>query len=56
MDFDRDGIDLEVKAGRMMRPSLGLQLKATINLGDLVNGTAHTSTATPCARPSETNV
>jgi hypothetical protein len=31
-DFDRDGIDCEIKAGGRMRPSLGVQLKATINL------------------------
>jgi hypothetical protein len=34
MDFDRDGIDIEIKAGGSMRPSLGIQLKATINLGE----------------------
>ena len=34
MDFDRDGVDLEVKAGGAMRPSIGIQLKATINLPD----------------------
>ena len=34
MDFDRDGVDVESKAGGAMRPSIGLQLKATINLGD----------------------
>ncbi len=38
MDFDRDGIDVEIKAGGAMRPSLGLQLKATINLGDSAGG------------------
>jgi hypothetical protein len=37
-DFDRDGIDVEIKAGGGMRPSIGLQLKATINLGEPVNG------------------
>jgi hypothetical protein len=38
MDFDRDGVDVEIKAGGAMRPSLGLQLKATINLGTPVGG------------------
>jgi hypothetical protein len=38
MDFDRDGVDVEIKAGGAMRPSLGLQLKATINLGEPANG------------------
>ncbi len=32
-DLDRDGIDVEIKAGGAMRPTLGIQLKATINLG-----------------------
>jgi hypothetical protein len=38
LDFDRDGIDCEIKAGGQMRPSLGIQLKATINLGEVRNG------------------
>ncbi len=38
MDFDRDGIDVEIKAGGAMRPSIGLQLKATINLGEPAAG------------------
>jgi hypothetical protein len=38
LDFDRDGIDCEIKAGGQMRPSLGIQLKATINLGEVQNG------------------
>ena len=37
MDFDRDGIDLQIKAGGSMRPSIDLQLKATINLGEIQN-------------------
>lgn len=37
-DFDRGGIDVEVKAGGSMRPSLGLQLKATINLNKAQDG------------------
>ena len=31
-DFDRDGIDVQVRAGGTMRPSLDIQLKATIRL------------------------
>jgi hypothetical protein len=38
MDFDRDGVDVEIKAGGAMRPSIGLQLKATINLGAAKDG------------------
>jgi len=34
-DFDRDGIDLGIKAGGKMRPALDVQLKATENLGAL---------------------
>lgn len=41
MDFDRDGVDIEIKAGGAMRPALGLQLKATINLGDTVDDMFH---------------
>ena len=41
MDFDRDGVDVEIKAGGAMRPSIGLQLKATINLGDIKDGLFH---------------
>ena len=37
-NFDRDGIDLQVKAGGTMRPAIDIQLKATINLGDQQNG------------------
>jgi hypothetical protein len=33
MDFDRDGVDMQIRAGGTMRPSLDIQLKATINLG-----------------------
>jgi hypothetical protein len=33
MDFDRDGVDIQIRAGGTMRPSLDIQLKATINLG-----------------------
>lgn len=38
LDFDRDGVDLQINAGGPMRPSLGVQLKATINLGSPHNG------------------
>lgn len=34
MDFDRDGIDVQVRAGGDMRPSLDVQLKATVRLGE----------------------
>ena len=30
--FDRDGVDLQVRAGGAMRPSLDIQLKATVRL------------------------
>ena len=33
-DFDRDGVDVQVRAGGTMRPSLDIQLKATTVLGD----------------------
>ena len=32
LDFDRDGVDLQIHAGGAMRPALDLQLKATVNL------------------------
>jgi hypothetical protein len=38
MDLDRDGVDLQVRAGGTMRPSLDIQLKATINLGEPSEG------------------
>ena len=31
-DFDRDGVDVQVRAGGTMRPSLDIQLKATSRL------------------------
>jgi Domain of unknown function (DUF4365) len=37
-NFDRDGVDLSIKAGGSMRPQIDCQLKATINLGDAANG------------------
>ena len=37
-DYDRDGIDLIIQAGGDMRPAIGFQLKATVNLGDPVDG------------------
>lgn len=33
-DFDRDGVDVQVRAGGAMRPSLDVQLKATVQLGE----------------------
>lgn len=36
-DFDRDGVDVQIRAGGSMRPSLDVQLKATINLGEPAN-------------------
>jgi hypothetical protein len=30
MDFDRDGVDVQIRSGGLMRPSLDIQLKATI--------------------------
>ncbi len=33
-NFDRDGVDVQCRAGGSMRPSLDIQLKATINLAD----------------------
>ena len=35
-DFDRDGVDVQIRAGGAMHPSLDLQLKATarLNRGD----------------------
>lgn len=38
MNFDRDGIDVEIRAGGALRPCLDLQLKATINLGEANGG------------------
>ncbi|KYO53443.1 DUF4365 domain-containing protein [Tistrella mobilis] len=37
-DFDRDGIDLQIKAGGAMLPSLDLQLKATTHLREGADG------------------
>ena len=31
-EYDRDGVDLQIRAGGHMRPAIDLQLKATINL------------------------
>ena len=33
-DFDRDGVDVQVRAGGAMRPSLDIQLKATVQLSE----------------------
>lgn len=38
MDFDRDGVDVQIRAGGAMRPSLDIQLKATVNLGQPTGG------------------
>ena len=38
LDFDRDSVDCEIKAGGAMRPSIAIQLKATINLDEPVDG------------------
>jgi hypothetical protein len=38
MDFDRDGVDLQLRAGGAMRPCLDVQLKATINLENAAGG------------------
>jgi hypothetical protein len=35
---DRDGTDVQIRAGGSMRPSLDIQLKATINLGPCKDG------------------
>ena len=39
--LDRDGVDLRIQAGGLMRPALELQLKATINLGMAYDGVHH---------------
>ena len=39
--FDRDGVDLGVKAGEPMYPAVDLQLKATVNLGETRDGHFH---------------
>jgi hypothetical protein len=36
-NFDRDGIDVQIQAGGQARPRIDVQLKATINLGQLMN-------------------
>ena len=37
-NLDRDGVDLQIRAGGTMRPAIDIQLKATVNLGDHQNG------------------
>ena len=37
-DFDRDGVDLQIRAGGTMRPAVDLQLKATVNLRESADG------------------
>ncbi|MCY3994370.1 MAG: DUF4365 domain-containing protein [Caldilineaceae bacterium] len=39
--LDRDGVDILIQAGGMMRPAIALQLKATINLGKPSEGFFH---------------
>jgi hypothetical protein len=41
MSLDRDGVDVQIRAGGSMRPSLDVQLKATINLGEPKDGAFH---------------
>lgn len=36
-NFDRDGVDLTIEAGDLLRPKIDLQLKATINLRAMGN-------------------
>ena len=33
-DFDRDGVDVQIRTGVAMRPSLDIQLKASAHLGE----------------------
>ena len=37
-NFDRDGVDFQIRAGGQMRPSLDLQLKATVNVTETTPG------------------
>ena len=37
-DYDRDGVDIEIRAGGSMSPALDLQLKATVNLRNAADG------------------
>lgn len=37
-NFDRDGVDLQIRAGGAMRPAIDLQLKATVTLGEPRDG------------------
>ena len=37
-DFDRGGVDLQIRAGGAMRPAIDLQLKASVNLCDSGDG------------------
>lgn len=37
-NFDRDGVDLVIDAGGEMRPAIGVQAKATVNLGEPTAG------------------
>lgn len=40
-ELDRDGVDLRIHAGGDMRPTLDLQLKATVNLKKATDGFFH---------------
>ena len=46
-DFDRDGVDVQIHAGGAMHPSLGLQLKATAQVG---TGATMATSVTPLRR------
>jgi Domain of unknown function (DUF4365) len=37
-NFDRDGVDVQIRAGGAMRPSLDIQLKATVDLREAIDG------------------
>ena len=39
--LDKHGIDILIQAGGDMLPAIGLQLKATVNLGNSTNGVFH---------------
>jgi hypothetical protein len=40
-DYDRDSVDLQIRAGGAMRPAIDLQLKATVNLKHSRDGNVH---------------
>ena len=53
-EYDRDGVDLQIRAGGHMRPAIDLQLKATINWRTRARSTFDTrcrcETSTSCAK------